>query len=158
MYRNNLDGTFTEATASFGLAGNGDARDVVFGDFDGDGRIDLFITNEHGSDALFHNGGAQRFSDVTAASGLATSGGSGAAAVGDYNNDGFLDLFVASVNGGESALWLNKGDGTFTRDRRSSGALQGLRSTPGLATTFVDYDNDGWLDLVVVGNGSSTRG
>jgi Tfp pilus assembly protein PilF len=151
VYRNNLDGTFTEATASFGLVGSGDARDVVFGDFDGDGRTDIFITNEHGSNALFHNGGAQRFSDVTAASGLATSGGSGAAAVGDYNNDGFLDLFVASTNGGEPTLWLNNGNGTFTRDRRSSAAMQALRSVMGLAATFVDFDNDGWLDLMVVG-------
>ena len=151
VYRNNLDGTFTEATASFGLAGSGDARDAVFGDFDGDGRVDVFITNEHGNDALFHNGGAQRFSDVTATSGLVSSGGSGAAAVGDYNNDGFLDLFVASTNGGEPALWLNKGDGTFTRDRRSSAALQALRSMAGTAATFVDYNNDGWLDLVVAG-------
>jgi tetratricopeptide (TPR) repeat protein len=150
VYRNNLDGTFTEATARFGLTGGG-ARDAVFGDFDGDGRIDLFVTNERGSDALLHNGGAQGFSDVTATSGLASGGGSGAAAVGDYNNDGFLDLFVASTNGGEPTLWLNKGDGTFTRDRRSSAAMQGLRSMEGLAATFVDYDNDGWLDLVVVG-------
>jgi tetratricopeptide (TPR) repeat protein len=151
VYRNNLDGTFTEATASFGLAGLGDARDAVFGDFDGDGRIDVFVANGHGSDALFHNGGAQRFTDVTATSGLVSSGGSGAAAVGDYNNDGFLDLFVASMNGGEPTLWLNKGDGTFTRDRRSSAVMQALRSIAGLAATFVDYDNDGWLDLVVVG-------
>jgi len=151
VYRNNLDGTFTEATASFGLAGSGDARDAVFADFDGDGRVDVFITNGAGSDALFHNGGAQRFSDVTAASGLSTTGGSGAAAVGDYNNDGFLDLFVASTNGGEPALWLNKGNGTFSRDRRSIAALQPVRSIAGLAATFVDYDNDGWLDLVVGG-------
>lgn len=151
VYRNNLDGTFTEATASFGLAGAGDARDAVFADFDGDGRIDVFVANGHGSDALLHNGGAQGFSDMTATSGLATSGGSGAAAVGDYNNDGFLDLFVASTDGGESTLWLNKGNGTFARDRRSSAALQLLRSTAALAATFVDYDNDGWLDLVVVG-------
>ena len=156
VYRNNLDGTFIEATAGFGLAGVGDSRDAGVGDFDGDGRLDVFLTNEHGSDALFHNGGAQAFSDVTAASGLATSGGSGAAAVGDYTNDGFLDIFVASTNGGEPTLWLNKGNGTFVRDRRSSTALQALRSTVGLAATFVDYDNDGWLDLVVAG--TSTAG
>ncbi|MBA3343650.1 MAG: VCBS repeat-containing protein, partial [Gemmatimonadaceae bacterium] len=150
VYRNNLDGTFTDATAGFGLAG-GAARDAVFGDFDGDGRIDVFVTNEQGSDALLHNGGAQRFSDVTAMSGLATSGGSGATAAGDYDNDGFLDLFVASVIGAEPTLWLNKGNGAFSRDRRSIAAVQALRATAGLAATFVDYDNDGWLDLVVVG-------
>jgi len=149
VYRNNLDGTFTEATASFGLAGSGDARDVVFGDFDGDGRIDIFITQASGGNLLFHNGGAQRFTGVTAASGLASAGGSGAAAVGDYNNDGLLDLFVSGANGGESALWLNKGNGTFTRDSRSTASMQALRAAAGSAATFVDYDNDGWLDLVV---------
>ncbi|HYS69998.1 MAG TPA: CRTAC1 family protein, partial [Gemmatimonadaceae bacterium] len=149
VYRNNLDGTFSEAAASLGLAASGDVRDAVFGDFDGDGRIDLFVVNGQGSSTLLHNGGAQRFSDVTAASGLSGITGS-SAAVGDYNNDGFLDLFVAGVNGG-GTLWLNKGDGTFTRDARSSAALQSLRSTDRLAADFVDYDNDGWLDLLVAG-------
>ena len=149
VYRNNLDGTFTDATAAFGLTG-GAASDVAFGDFDGDGRTDVFFANENGADALFNNGGAQRFSDATASSGI-TSSGSGTAAVGDYNNDGYLDIFVASAKGGVPTLWLNKGNGTFTRDTRSSGALQTLQSTDGLAATFVDYDNDGWLDLVVTG-------
>ncbi len=148
LYRNNLDGTFTDATANFGLAGGSNAHDAVFADFDGDGRTDVFVTNVQGSDALFRNGGAQRFADVTRASGLATTGGSGAVAVGDYNNDGFLDLLVASVNAAEPAFWLNTGSGTFTRDRRSSAAAQALRSVAGLAVSFVDYDNDGWLDLV----------
>jgi tetratricopeptide (TPR) repeat protein len=159
VYRNNLDGTFTEATAAFGLGG-GEASDAVFADFDGDGRTDVFFPNEHGADALFHNGGAQRFTDATASSGI-TSSGSGTAAVGDYNNDGFLDIFVASAKGEAPSLWLNKGNGTFARDTRSSAALGGLRATAGMAATFVDYDNDGWLDLVVAGtsggNGASSH-
>lgn len=147
VYRNNLDGTFTEATAAFGLTG-GSATDAVVADFDGDGRIDLLLTSENGA-ALYHNGGAQRFTDVTAASGLAGAGGSATASVGDYNNDGFLDLFITSTKGGEAALWLNTGNGTFTRDRRSNAALQPLHAMAGSTTAFVDYDNDGWLDLLV---------
>ena len=158
VYRNNLDGTFTDATAAFGLTGTGDARDVVFGDFDGDGRIDVFITNAGGSNALLHNGGAQRFSDVTTPSGLTSTGGSGAAAVGDYNNDGYLDLFVAGVNGGEPTLWLNNGNGTFRRDTRAARALSPLRQLSAVAATFVDYDNDGWLDLLVIGNAARGSG
>jgi tetratricopeptide (TPR) repeat protein len=149
LLRNNGDGTFTEATASFGLAGSGDARDAVFGDFDGDGRTDVFITNANGGDILLHNDGVQGFRDVTAMSGLATKGGSGVAAAADYNNDGFLDLLVASANGGEPMLWLNKGNGTFSRDGRSSPALQALGSAPASSATFVDYDNDGWLDVII---------
>ncbi|HEV7993553.1 MAG TPA: FG-GAP-like repeat-containing protein [Gemmatimonadaceae bacterium] len=148
VYRNNLDGTFTDATASYGVAGSGDLRDAAFGDFDGDGRIDLFLANGTGHDVLLRNGGAQRFSDATAASGLAGSTGSSAVAVADYDNDGFLDLFVLSTSG-EAALWRNDGRGVFRRDPRSSAAMQSLRSRIGLSAVFVDYDNDGFVDLVV---------
>jgi Flp pilus assembly protein TadD len=151
VYRNNLDGTFTEATSALGLSGAGGSGDAVFGDFDGDGRIDVLVGGggNVGADALLHNGGAQRFSDATANSGL--SGASTALAVGDYNNDGFLDVFVAGTAGTASALWLNKGNGTFTRDTRSTSVLQGTATVTGAVARFFDYDNDGWLDLVVAG-------
>ena len=150
VYRNNLDGTFTEATAAFGLAGGG-AYDAAFGDFDGDGRIDLVMTGVNGGAAIFHNGGAQRFSDATAASGLSSRGGPGAVTVGDYDNDGHLDIVVTSVGGGEPELWRNGGNGTFTRDRRGGDAISGRRGMAILATELVDYDNDGRLDLLLVG-------
>ncbi|HEY5491384.1 MAG TPA: FG-GAP-like repeat-containing protein [Gemmatimonadaceae bacterium] len=149
--RNNADGTFTEATSDFGLNVPGDARDVAFGDFDGDGRVDLLVSRNRGSNTLFRNAGARRFDDATAASGLATAGGSGAVAVGDINNDGTLDLFVAAADSGAPAIWLNKGDGTFSRDRRSGAALAALRDFRVSGAQFVDYDNDGWLDLLVTG-------
>ena len=146
FYRNNLDGTFTDATAAMGLSG-GDASDVAFGDFDGDGRTDLFLASAGGKSTLLHNGGPQHFSDATATSGLSSLGTASVVAAADYNNDGYLDLFVAGGNGAEPSLWLNKGDGTFTRDRRSDSVLGSARTATSAA--FVDFDNDGWLDLVV---------
>jgi tetratricopeptide (TPR) repeat protein len=151
FYRNNLDGTFTEMTQAVGLtAGSGGAtRDAGFADLDGDGRIDLFVAREHGL-SLYHNNGNRTFSDVAASSGIAV-GDASAAVIGDYNNDGFFDVFVAGSSGHESSLWLNTGNGTFKRDARSADALQRLRGTSPLDATFVDYDNDGWLDLLVAG-------
>jgi Flp pilus assembly protein TadD len=156
LYRNNLDGTFAAVPGASGLQDTTGARgwDAAFGDFDGDGRIDLLVTSVDGADALYHNTGLQRFQDVATASGLAGSRGSGPVAVGDYDNDGRLDILVLHANGpnaGEATLWHNTGDGTFTRDRRSVDALQRSRRIGGQVAEFVDYDNDGWLDLVIAG-------
>ena len=124
VYRNNLDGTFTD------VPGLSKGNDAGFGDFDGDGRTDVFVA---GPDSLYRNGGA--------VSGLTGSHGSAAVAVGDYDNDGALDLLVLSDSA--STLWHNAGDGTFTaRQRLGHG---------GRLAQFMDYDNDGWLDIVAAG-------
>ena len=151
-YRNNLDGTFREMAAPMGLAKQG-SRDAATGDFDGDGRTDLVVVATDGRPRLFHNLGQGRFEDVTATSGLAALRGAGAVAVGDYDNDGFLDLFFTALDGTDPALYHNRGDGTFERDARTSALRRKLSGIVGLDAAFFDFDNDGRLDLVVVGKG-----
>jgi tetratricopeptide (TPR) repeat protein len=150
-YRNNLDGTFREMAAQMGIS-DGGSRDVAFGDFDGDGHTDLVIVGDDGRLRLLRNLSQGRFEDATAASGLGGVSRAGAVAVGDYDNDGFLDLFVTSLDGGgEPALYHNRGDGTFEPDARAGELRRKLRGVAGLDAAFFDFDNDGFLDLVVVG-------
>jgi len=152
VYRNNLDGTFRQMAVPMGLAMEG-SRDAAAADFDGDGRTDRVVVATDGSPRLFHNRGQGRFEDVTAASGLAAVRRAGAVAVGDYDNDGSLDLFFTSLDGSDAALYHNRGDGTFELDRRTSGLRRRLAGVVGLDAAFFDFDNDGRLDLVVVGKG-----
>ena len=156
-YRNNLDGTFRELAAEMGLAGAG-SRDASVGDLDGDGRTDLVVVGADGRVALFHNLGQGHFQDVTAASGLAGVSHAGAVAIGDYDNDGFLDLFVTSLDGTEPSLYHNRGDGTFERDARAGELGRKLRGVAGLDAAFFDFDNDGRLDLIVVGKPAAPGG
>jgi hypothetical protein len=137
VFRNNLDGTFTESAAAFGFGQVRDTRDATIGDFDGDGRIDVFFAGAN--DVLMLNRGAQRF---VAGSPVGTS--SNAVATADYDSDGFLDIVASGKN--ETTLERNRGNGTFTIDRRSS-----IRSSGAAAVDVFDYDNDGWLDIITVG-------
>src|SRR5438445_649582 len=147
-----LVGRVREVGAQLGLFG-GARRDVAYGDFDGDGRTDLVVVGAAGRMQLFHSLGQGRFEDVTAASGLATVKRAGAVAVGDYDNDGFLDLFLTSLDGTDPALYHNRGDGTFERDARTDGLRRKLAGVAGLDAAFFDFDNDGRLDLIVLGKG-----
>src|SRR6266566_454062 len=137
LLHNNGDGTFRELAAIAGLTGsNVRTNAVAFGDFDGDARADLVVARENGL-AVYRGLEEGRFEDVTQRSGLASARGSRVVAAGDYDNDGFLDLFAGD-------FYRNDGTGTFTRDTRAVHPSAG----DVLDAVFFDFDNDGWLDLI----------
>ena len=150
LYRNE-GGSFTDVTETSGI---GDPRRTVgasWFDADGDSDLDVFVANQNGDrDGLFLNLGNGLFEDVAGKLGIdqpgrTSSQGSVGVAVGDYDNDGDLDLFVASY--GPDLIWENRND-TLGFIKRSSGkGFDGDHHS--VAATFADYDNDGWLDLYV---------
>lgn len=131
------------------LTGGGDAAAA---DYDRDGRIDLYLTSSVGPSRLLHNDGKGTFSDRAAAAGVANQGAQGQGACwGDYDNDGWPDLFVANHASGSNRLFRNRGDGTFTDVTRAAGLEHDdpdLRTGKGCA--WGDFDRDGDLDLAVV--------
>jgi cytochrome c-type biogenesis protein CcmH/NrfG len=160
LYRNNGDGSFLESAQRMGIAGQtGNHWEAAFGDFDGDAGLDLIVANADVGAVQYRNLLEGRFEDFTASSGLEPGTAAVALAVGDYNNDGFLDLFLAGPAAGESRLYTNNGDGTFERDQRPTAMFDALRELSVRQATFFDFDNDGWLDLLVLGEvDDETRG
>ena len=127
---------------------------AVFFDYDNDGWLDIFLPcgsrfNDAPKDAtnrLYKNNRDGTFTDVTEKAGLLRSGWASGATVGDYNNDGFEDLFLTYW--GQNVLYRNNGDGTFTDVTKQAGLLN-QKTRWGSGCTFVDYDRDGRLDLFV---------
>lgn len=153
FYRNNSDGTFMEIAEEAGLAaGKTPGRDALFGDFDDDGDLDLLLSSENAGVQYFDNLRQGYFRDITGHTGLQKPGNAGAVTGGDYNNDGYLDLFLADPAGAQHALFRNRGDGTFERDARSDSVFAGS----GEDAAFFDADNDGFLDLLIAGAASGT--
>ena len=152
FFQNNSDGTFQDQSVKLGSAGNNrSTRDAAFGDFDDDGDIDFFVVNEKGSNILYSNQRQGIFKDITEESGLKSNGGSGTAAVGDFNNDGFLDIFITSVNGGGHQLMQNTGTGKFKPAKYSKETFSAIQNVKGYDARFFDFDNDGYLDLIIAG-------
>jgi len=172
LYHNNNDGTFTDVTHQAGLDVEMFGMGVAVGDFDNDGFDDLFVT-AYGQNHLFHNNGNGTFTDVTQKAGLAgPSEFSTSAAWVDYDKDGRLDLVVAnyvqwsaekdlyctldgksksyctpeSYKGTAVRLWHNRGDGTFEDVTQKAGLGEATSKTLGVAV--LDYDGDGWPDLL----------
>ncbi len=144
LLRNDCRGRFTDVTVASGLALPVTAtQTAVWLDFDNDGRLDLFVGNENAPAQLFLNMGDGTFMDVARPAGVQLSGFIKGVAAGDYDNDGWTDLYVSNVSG-RNVLFRNSGGGTFTDVTETAGVTGPER---GFATWFFDYDNDGWLDL-----------
>ena len=182
LIRNNGNGTFTDVTDKACVGGDGYDMGVAVGDYDNDGRPDLYVvgvTKNH----LYHNNGDGTFSDVTDKAGLGGAVYDGkkmwavAAAWVDYNNDGLLDLFVSNYVKWEvnkdpeclaadiriycsprlyeplpNTLYRNNGDGTFTDVSAEAGIAQHLGR--GMGVAIADYDGDGFMDIFVANDDS----
>jgi hypothetical protein len=183
LYRNQHDGTFVDVSPKSGLNFCGWGYGVAIGDYDNDGWEDVYITGFRGS-ALYHNNHDGTFTDATAKAGVANADRWGTStAFGDYDNDGKLDLYVANyveldindlpkfgdgpfcqyrgipvncgprgLKGARDRLYHNNGDGTFTDVTEKLGIDPD--SYYGLGVLWLDYDNDGCLDLYVANDSS----
>lgn len=146
LLRNNGDGTFSDVTEASGLlSADHRTHSAAWADFDNDGWLDVFIAHEETPSQLFRNRGNGTFEDVTGKAGVGRTAFSKGATWGDYDNDGFADLYVSNY-GENNFLYRNKGDGTFEEVAARLGVSKPLMSFP---AWFFDYDNDGWLDLFV---------
>jgi hypothetical protein len=158
LYRNRGDGTFEDVSVKSGIAAHpGRAMGVAFADYDGDGRMDAFVTNDKLGNFLFHNLGGGKFEEVGLAAGVALlDHGRPVSSMGpdfrDYDNDGLPDVNMTALNGETFPTFKNDGRGLFHDATYTSRlSLLSLRHG-GWATGFVDFDNDGWKDLFTSGS------
>ena len=158
---------FADVTAEAGLTGGfGPALGVVTADLDDDGRLDLYVANDAKPNNLWRNRGPGpqgrvRFTDEALLAGAAVDAagkaqGSMGVDAGDFDGDGDLDLFMTHLNQETNTLYLNDGGGMFADASAASGLGAPSLAYTGFGTAWIDYDNDGWLDLLVA-NGAVTR-
>jgi hypothetical protein len=154
VYHNDGNGHFTEVANKVGLAKPAKALGIAIADYDHDGHPDIFIANDSMDEFLFHNKGNGTFEEVGLESGVAVDGdGRTYAGMGvdfaDYDNDGFPDLIVTDLANQKYALYKNNRDGTFDYASYVT-AIAGITLLhSGWGVRFLDYDNDGWKDLLI---------
>lgn len=155
LYSNNLDGTFTDRTRERGLYyPEGKGLGAVFGDYDNDGDIDLYVANDSTANYLFINDGNGHFTEEGLFAGVAyneagqTEAGMGVSA-GDLDNDGDLDLYVSNLDMETNSLYRNDGGGIFRDDSFASGIGEPSLLYLAFGNNFLDVENDGDLDIFV---------
>ncbi len=150
----NVGGALIKVTDSTVCTGGGYSVGAAWGDYDNDGFLDLFVANRLGRNFLYHNNGDGTFSEMKAGAVVNDRGDFNGCAWADYDNDGYLDLFVASFSGSPCYIYHNSGDGTFTRVTTEPPTLAG---SSGDAVVLADYDGNGFLDLFLAkwGGGQS---
>lgn len=155
LYHNERNGTFRDVAPTV-LGGQfGPALGVVTADFDGDGWIDIFVANDGQQDHLWMNRRNGTFTNTGLQAGVAlTADGKPEASMGvdagDFDNDGDEDLFVTELTGEGSNLFVNDGSAAFDDRSAPSGLGPASLAYTGFATAWLDFDNDGWLDLLAV--------
>jgi len=155
LYRNNGDGTFEDVGEAAGIRvrlGNG--LGVVTGDYDNDGDMDIYVANDKSPNMLFLNNGNGTFTDMSLTAGVGysvdgeTQAGMGTD-FGDYDGDGDLDIVVTNLDFEYNALYRNEGGGIFSDMSFAAGIGAVSMSYVGFGVSFLDYDNDGRIDLAV---------
>lgn len=166
LFRNRHDGTFEDVTARAGVGASAFTKGTAAGDYDGDGDIDLYVSNMWGDNSLYRNNGDGTFTDVAKTVGVHGPFASFPTWFFDYDNDGRLDLFVSSyptsleefarhyfgerTSAETLTLYRNLGDGRFENVSERVGLA---RAVPSMGSNFGDLDNDGFLDMYL-GTGS----
>jgi len=156
LYHNDGKGKFTDVTDKVGVKPVQDFSSWGGGfvDYNNDGNLDIYFTSNAGQDSLYRNNGDETFTDVSDEASLGASNFGPVAVWGDYDNDGDMDLFIAggSVFGEKSLFYENMGDGIFNDVTNKAGILFSSHSA-----VFLDYDNDGNLDIYTVDGLSSSH-
>jgi hypothetical protein len=153
LYRNRGDGTFEDVSAKSGIGRHiGKGMSVAFADYDADGRIDVFVTNDTEPNFLFRNLGDGRFEETALVAGAALPvHGKAISSMGvefrDYDNDGRPDIHVTALAGETFPLFRNDGGGQFSDTTVPSGLARATIRRSGWSNLLADFDNDGWKDL-----------
>jgi len=155
LYHNNGDGTFTNVTKQAGMYGfEGKNLSVQAADYDNDGWPELFVANDGVAAYLYRNDQKGKFRETAVSAGMAynVTGNTLAAmciSLGDYDNDGLLDLYISDFQKNSDHLWHNAGNGFMDEVSREAGIVGPTRDVLSFGGGFFDYDNDGWLDLFI---------